>query len=485
LGASAAPKQVLINLRPPALMVPDQPQAQSLPMVPLELGTRLVGGSSVTNPAPSTVQAWVEAHPGPASPSTTVASQGGHGTGRQWDSSSQVPGSVAEEPSQMMSPTEGSTFVNKQQRYRAKLEALMVEWGFKDLATAELYYRRQRRQNLNKEKREAEARLRDPGLRFRKLQEVIEHRPQLRPEDVQRHAVKGPAVELHTGALQGPPSRGTGEKQQHGAGAAGIGNSGTEEVRRSQQLLQHPNGTKHRVIAPSSQSPGGGGGGHKPGAGKLQQVGRQVASADAALPVATSPLFLSGGQMQVNQAASVLGSGPAGPARSHSIGHANWNAAHSPRDTVAGTAAPAARQPSLPPLPSQQRYSASVDNDSDAASIYSAAVSEGQMRRRPLLTWQASIGKGVASGRMMGKVVQVPVGASSGTSIGRLVLPAMPGAPSVNRWVLSSDGDSAASSGGKEGSVRGVGGGGLGSVGAAVTRKAQLMPMSLKPRGGD
>jgi hypothetical protein len=120
-AASSTSTQPLSTMRPPALFVPDQQLALSiLPLAASSSGSHR-RSNSVKPSAPANVQAWVEAHPGPASPSSTVASQGCRGNNRQWDSSSQVPGSVAEEPSLMMSPTEGTVkLVNPSSPYQLR-----------------------------------------------------------------------------------------------------------------------------------------------------------------------------------------------------------------------------------------------------------------------------------------------------------------------------------------------------------------------------
>jgi hypothetical protein len=53
------------------------------------------------------------------------------------------------------------------------MEKLMGEWGFKDLATAEAYWRRQQRQTQGNTRRRLEARFRDPAVRLKKLQDQV------------------------------------------------------------------------------------------------------------------------------------------------------------------------------------------------------------------------------------------------------------------------------------------------------------------------
>ena len=355
--------QSLPDLRPPSLSVPGEHDQD--PLHHPSPGPHVASLS-----APSSVQAWVEAVV-PASPTSTIAGGAQRPQDPHWGSSSQAPESQC-------SPTEGGrggsqSLALKQQRYREKLEALMADWGFQDLATAEAYYRRQKRQNQGQAQQKAEERYKDPAQRLRRLHEAVDGRPQLRAEDVQRHAVKGPEVALHRGALQGPPSReapppafgGTGRAVQQGRGGA--------------------------------PSP-------------VRQVGRrEVSSAEPAMQ--SSP---SSGRPLV-----ALHPG-ASPARSSSF---ELRSSHVQQP----------RHPSslLPPLSQQQqqqslRYTASLNGDTDAQSTCSAAQSDGMLvgqRRRA----HAAAG------------VSPPTRSSKGMPpvAGRLVLPAMPGAPSVNRWVLS------------------------------------------------
>jgi hypothetical protein len=49
----------------------------------------------------------------------------------------------------------------------------MAEWGFKDAATAEAYWRRQQRVTQGAARQKMEARFRDPELRLKKLQEKV------------------------------------------------------------------------------------------------------------------------------------------------------------------------------------------------------------------------------------------------------------------------------------------------------------------------
>ena len=117
---------------------------------------------SLPSSAPQTVQAWVEGVV-PVSPTSTVASHQFHPSSKQhsgWDGRSHhhhhhvnAASASGLDPSESLtaSPSEatevggrgegGLSLALRQQRYREKLEALMAEWGFQDLATAEAYYR--------------------------------------------------------------------------------------------------------------------------------------------------------------------------------------------------------------------------------------------------------------------------------------------------------------------------------------------------------
>ncbi len=58
-------------------------------------------------------------------------------------------------------------------RLELKLRALMQEWGFTDLATAKAYYKRQQRVLQAQHRHAAEARMRDPQARLRRLQRQV------------------------------------------------------------------------------------------------------------------------------------------------------------------------------------------------------------------------------------------------------------------------------------------------------------------------
>ena len=62
---------------------------------------------------------------------------------------------------------------SKAARLEAKLRALMAEWGFSDLATARAYHRRQQRALAGQQRAAAEARLKDPHARLRRLQQRV------------------------------------------------------------------------------------------------------------------------------------------------------------------------------------------------------------------------------------------------------------------------------------------------------------------------
>lgn len=87
----------------------------------------------------------------------------------------------------------------------------MAEWGFQDMATAEAYLRRQQRVTRGNARRQLEAKFRNPDARLKKLKEVVVQRAPLRPEDVMRQRPHGQEVALNQGALQGPPSRPSGQ----------------------------------------------------------------------------------------------------------------------------------------------------------------------------------------------------------------------------------------------------------------------------------
>ncbi|GMH42643.1 hypothetical protein BSKO_10562 [Bryopsis sp. KO-2023] len=62
----------------------------------------------------------------------------------------------------------------RDQRKREKLETLMKEWGFKDMGTAEAYYKAQQKQKKQKQRKKRDQRLKDPQVRLQRLQEKVE-----------------------------------------------------------------------------------------------------------------------------------------------------------------------------------------------------------------------------------------------------------------------------------------------------------------------
>ncbi|MEW5308003.1 MAG: hypothetical protein WDW36_010367 [Sanguina aurantia] len=99
---------------------------------------------------------------------------------------------------------EGKAYRN--QRYSDKLHALMTEWGFTDIATAEAYHKRQQRQRAGSNAQRIEAKNRDPAVRLRNLQEAVGSRPTvLGPETALRQQHNhGPALPLHHSSLSPP-----------------------------------------------------------------------------------------------------------------------------------------------------------------------------------------------------------------------------------------------------------------------------------------
>ena len=63
----------------------------------------------------------------------------------------------------------------RERKYLEKLQKLMGEWGFKDLATAEAYYKRTQHQKRGATRKKLEAKMADPANRLKRLQEHLEH----------------------------------------------------------------------------------------------------------------------------------------------------------------------------------------------------------------------------------------------------------------------------------------------------------------------
>lgn len=121
-------------------------------------------------------------------------------------------------------------------------------------------------------------------MRLRKLQEQVDSRPKLRPEDVARHPQHGPEIPLNHGSLRGPPSR----QSSHGAGSAdrdgshkgGANSPGAQSHGAPSPTGQHSHGYGYAQGHGQGQHLGGGFyNSPRPG-----PPGRQVASAEAALP---------------------------------------------------------------------------------------------------------------------------------------------------------------------------------------------------------
>jgi len=90
-------------------------------------------------------------------------------------SSSSSNSSSSEEDDDQASPTccDGSPQAKAAARLDAKLQNLMAEWGFADLATAKAYYKRQQRVLQAQHRHAVEAKLRDPQARLRRLQQQV------------------------------------------------------------------------------------------------------------------------------------------------------------------------------------------------------------------------------------------------------------------------------------------------------------------------
>ena len=185
--------------------------------------------------------------------------------------------------------------------------------------------------------------------------------------------------------------------------------------------------------AAKPRAQGGGGGGQRSPA--RLSVKREVSSADSAIP--SSPLYLSGASPPGPGSVPLRGSGQA-LVRGNSLESAGaWNQ----QQRQPGGSGNGRPRSFLPPLsPQRQRGSSLVDGDADAQSVHSFSASDGQL---------VSNSNQRRAAVRAGNNGRPPLPSPTHQSGGRLILPAMPGAPSVNRGVLSGDGDSV--SGGQRG----------------------------------
>jgi hypothetical protein len=503
----------------------------------------------VVNP----VQAWVEAAESAPPLSPTASALGGPGGYAASAAGSHVAASVAALSPTATSPGAQSQFgaasqqqatlaqaqakAAQQQRYREKLEALMKEWNFKDLATAEAYYRRTQRAQQGQARDKRDEKFKDPDARLRRLRNQVDQRVLLRPEDVQRPTFHGPEMALHKGSLRGPPSRQLSETDRPSAGDGG--GSGGSQVSagfaaaassaagvgglppRMAATLGH-----HRAQGGAAAVAAAAAGGvHRAGAGAgslaLSGSGpspRKAASADAALPSIASPLLpgsaapsvagsdWSGVVEQVQ--APLQGYGPGLTSRSHSYGEpaghphhgtggggggggggSSWPGQAAGR--MQGALLPGPHQGLLPPLSgsphaarrgssgTREPYGGGADNGADTHSVVSAA-SDGALLRAGggLPVYPGSVsGSSRSPVKHQRAGVQPQAGSPSSTG-GRTTLPTMPHNPSVNRWVLAPGEGSPGVSPSKLKAALEVG-----SAKLASQRSSQLMPPPDAGRG--
>ncbi|KAG1657513.1 hypothetical protein FOA52_003750 [Chlamydomonas sp. UWO 241] len=468
--ASSAAARSHSDHRPPSLHVPSPSGAAAAHAAPQHGHDAGQSGGDDGQPHHTNVQAWVEAHPGgpgaaPPSPALSAATSpapwGGGPSSTVGDSASVV--GVSPYMHQAGQPDSPSTSyaasaadadaaaAARAVRYRAKLEALMAEWGFADLSTAEAYYRRQQRQKAGATRDKRDAKMRDPGARLRRLQDTVDQREKLRPEDVQRSTRTGPEVALRRGSLSGPaPRPGSGEEQQRDASPP-------------------PGSTPTASVASSGR---GGGGGYGQGHGTPPRAPGRAAPHGSYAAAALSPHAAAAalrGLRQSSSADAVLRSGPfeqpphtisgtlgASPpaisdGRAHSLGLQVAGLRATPHGGGGGVGS--GLLPSIATRsPGRRRSSAlpgtNTDADWDAASV---AASDGVLLRpragagAAAHAWQKQqlmrgLGGGSSSPAGPGAAPRrsPPQHGGVGGS-GRVVLPAMPGSPAVNRWVLDED----------------------------------------------
>lgn len=297
----------------------------------------------------------------------------------------------------------------------------MAEWGFQDIATAEAYWRRQQRQTQGDKRRKMEAKFKDPTQRLKKLQEAVEARPKLRPEDLQQRPAHGPEVQLRQGALQGPPSRESGLHAPHaspfrqGYGQGNHGNGG--DASRDGLVSEASSGAwpPPRAALPPAGAPGKR---HVSSADAAKEAAAAAAAADAQGGGAGP--WLRRGSLPA-PGAGARGSAAAQGLSAHGSASHTWRQQDDDSESVSGlslasaASAPAHRADSVP------------DRGTASAGL-----------KMPPLRKSASVvnaGKPPA-GKSPGSLARSPV----------VVLPQVPGAPLANNWVLSGGG--AGSSGG-------------------------------------
>lgn len=339
----------------------------------------------------------------------------------------------------------------RNQRYSDKLHALMKEWGFTDIATAEAYYKRQQRQKAGSNAKRIEAKNRDPAVRLRNLQEAVGSRPKvLGPEmALRQHQNHGPALPLHHSSLSPPggnnscvnvmdrvSNRGGGAAASSPPGLPPRGAVGTHALSPPASIAASAGGGATATATSFGSGVGGGGGGSSGGSsGSSSAFLLCSLSQGAQLPRPLGIPTCSGPQRHTQQ----FGKGGEHNGITYDIPSSSSPLQHSKQST--SESAPGHRHRSDP--------SSSFGADDDEMSIHSFQ-SAGSMGGGMGAGRQ---GRGESSGGPWGKYQEAlkagdvysrtgVIAASSDVqpqqqerrSVGRTLLPAM-----AQNWVLSGD----------------------------------------------
>ena len=408
------------------------------------------------------VQVWVETHPGPASPTLSNmqdATAHQDATSPAYSLQSNVHQTGAWDANKgAFDRGEGNDAALKQQRHIEKLQALMKEWGFKDLATAEAYYRRQKRQTKVQMQSKMEAKLKDPNARLKRLQDQVatqqpsHHMRGGGGEDDKSSLQSLPhssqtLLAVKQGTVQGPPSRQNSLPQgphHHHPSSSGHGAMTSSNTNRPPLPLS--------LASPSTGRQGQGGSVYGSQLHPTLHNQRQVSSAESLTPP-TQPIASSFGRSPSFEASPSGGAGgginvrssslfpPLQPSPNRSTGQpSSSNAAFGPSSSsltrtsagpmLGGGGAGSGHRG----LTGHKGFSRGDDDRSDSGSLRSA-VSEGP-----------SVGLATTSAmqqhRLMGGL------SHASPTKGKILLPSMgggsnsvegPSAPSVNRWMASPD----------------------------------------------
>ncbi|KAK9817721.1 hypothetical protein WJX72_001227 [[Myrmecia] bisecta] len=94
----------------------------------------------------------------------------------------------------------------RDRRYREMIEKLMGEWGFKDWATAEAYYKARQRQLRQQSNSKQRLRMQDPQVRLAKFKQQVELRPEPAPSEAAHARGARPSQPWRSTSLQEDPA---------------------------------------------------------------------------------------------------------------------------------------------------------------------------------------------------------------------------------------------------------------------------------------